>query len=323
MHSSVISEPVQQGTATRLELLRRFLQAYWLRPENALWMALRSEALAQCPLENPSIDISCGDGVFSFLHCGGIFDPAFDVFCAVSDLDSVRDRHADMFDCVTDDYRPAITSSPGDTIDVGTDVKRSMLTKAGQLGLYERLVEHDNNCPLPFDDDSFQAVYCNSAYWVVQIDRFIGETKRITRTGGRIVLQVKLDSVHRYTLEKHRSVLGDRFLSIIDRGRTDAWPTIGDRRTWESRFAAAGLEVESATPFVTRTHAHIWDIGLRPIAPLLVKMARGLTQEARTAIKEEWVDLFCELLEPLYYPSLDLFADQSEPAEIQYILAPK
>ena len=322
MHTSVRSEPVQQGTATRCELLRRFLQAYWLRPENALWMALRSEALSQCPMEHPSIDISCGDGVFSFLHCSGVFDPAFDVFCSVGSLDQVRDRYTDMFDCVTEAYQPAVASPPDDTIDVGTDIKKSMLAKAMRLGLHVRLVEHDNNRPLPFDDGSFQTVYCNSAYWVVQIDQFISEMKRITRPGGRIVLQVKLESMHQYTLEEYRSVLGARFLSIIDRGRTDSWPTITDRRTWEKRFTAAGLRVESVTPFVTRTHACIWDIGLRPIAPLLVKMVRSLTPETRAAIKCEWVDLFCELLEPLFDPKLNLFARQDEPAEVQYILTP-
>ena len=37
------AEPIPCSPARRL---RRFLQAYWLRPENALWMALRSEVLS-------------------------------------------------------------------------------------------------------------------------------------------------------------------------------------------------------------------------------------------------------------------------------------
>ena len=56
------------------DLLRRFVQAYWLRPENALWMTLRSTTLSAHALERPSLDVSCGDGVFSFLHAGGAFD---------------------------------------------------------------------------------------------------------------------------------------------------------------------------------------------------------------------------------------------------------
>ena len=76
------------------------------------------------------------------------------------------------------------------------------------------------------------------------------------------------------------------------------------------------------TPFITRTHAHIWDIGLRPIAPLLAKMTRALAPKTRASIKREWVDLFCELLEPLCDPDVDLFAVKDEPAEVQYVLTP-
>ncbi len=312
-----VSTPVH-----RKELLRRFIQAYWLRPENALWMTLRSDALLRYPLEHPSIDLSCGDGVFSFLHCGGQFDPAFDVFTSVANVNSRSDGRADMFDHLTDDYHPLIASPPGHAIDVGTDFKQTSLRKAARLEFYGRLVEHDNNDPLPFENDTFRAVYCNSAYWVREIDRFLAELGRITQPDGLILLQVKLASLASYTLAAHRAILGDTFLDTIDRGRSECWPSLADRSTWESRFTTADLSVVDAAPFVTKTHGHIWDIGLRPIAPLLVKMTKAIATETRAAIKCEWVDLFCELLGPLCVPDLDLSGTPDEPAEIQYVLTP-
>ena len=95
---------------------------------------------------------------------------------------------------------------------------------------------------------------------------------------------------------------------------------LADRATWEGRFGAAGLQIESATPFVTPTHARIWDIGLRPIAPLLVKMTASLSPENRLAIKREWVDLFIDLLSPICDPAFDLGGEPAEPVEIQYVL---
>ncbi len=322
MRPSVATSLVQPVTSTRSALLRRFLQAYWLRPENAFWMTLRSEALSRRELDRPSIDVACGDGVFTFLHCGGVLDPSFDVFLDVGDLDRVKNEHIDIFDNVSDAYAPAILSRPTDAIDVGTDLKPVLLAKARSLGFYERLVEHDNNKPQPFDDDAFQTVYCNAAYWITNVHLFLTELRRITRSDGRIILQVKLDSMKRYTLEAFRDPLGDGFLDIIGRGRAECWPTLADRSTWENRFARAGLSVDKATPFVTKTHAHIWDIGLRPIAPLLIKMTRALTAENRLTIKSEWVDLFQELLEPICNSNFDLFAGADEPAEIQYVLTP-
>ncbi len=312
-------EPSQSGASQRISkavLLRRFLSAYWLRPENALWMTLRSLTLSKIRLARPSVDISCGDGVFSFLHLGGVFDPGFDVFT------SVALTAGDMFDHVSDDYRPPVETAPGDRIDVGTDFKASMLQKAERLRLYDRLVQHDNNLPLPFDDATFRTVYCNAPYWVQNIDGFLAELRRITHPQGKVILQVKLSSMKDYTLGRFEAVLGRKVLDLIGGARFDCWPTLADRSTWESRFARAGLGVHSSAPFVTRTHAHLWDVGLRPIAPLLIRMANSLTPQTRGSIKADWVDLFADLLAPLCDPHLEVFPGRHEPAEIHYVLTP-
>ena len=112
---------------TTAELLQRFLQAYWLRPENALWMTLRSGALQSASWAAPSLDLCCGDGVFTFLHHGGTFDPDFDVFTTVAHLERIRDQHADMFDCCDDRYAPILEQPAAATVDVGLDAKPALL----------------------------------------------------------------------------------------------------------------------------------------------------------------------------------------------------
>jgi len=305
----------------RDELLGRYLNVYWLRPENALWTVLRSLAWRRVVMHPPSADLSCGDGVFSFIHAGGAFGPAFDVFQEVGQLDRVTRENADMFDQAAGPaYRPEVVQRPGWAIDVGTDLKETLLSKAAALRFYGRLVRHDNNAPLPFGDGAFRSVYCNSAKWVRNIDLFLREIARVTRPDGVVVLHTKLDAIARYTLAPFRDQLGRRVLEIIDRGRLETWPALASRATWERRFAEAGLEIVEVTPLASRTHAHIWDIGLRPIAPLLVRMANGLEPATRLAIKRDWIALLRELLAPLCRPEFDLFGDEYEPAEMQYVL---
>jgi hypothetical protein len=45
----------------------------------------------------------------------------------------------------------------------------------------------------------------------------------------------------------------------------------------------------------------LWNIGLRPIAHLLVQMSNKLELEERNRIKHEWVEIFYELFNPLLY----------------------
>ena len=79
------------------------------------------------------------------------------------------------------------------------------------------------------------------------------------------------------------------------------------------RAGAVDAEMRSANQTAV-THAHLWDVGLRPIAPLLVRMTDGLNRKTRAAIKRDWVELFLELLTPLCKPDLDLWPGRDEPA---------
>ncbi len=309
--------------AARRDLLRRYLNVFWLRPENAFWTVLRSLAWQREPLRGPALDLSCGDGVFSFIHAGGEFDESFDVFRAVGNLERVTREAADMFDAAPDTgFAPRITRRPSATIDIGTDLKATMLRKATALRFYSRLIEHDNNQPLPLPDGHFETIYCNSAKWVRNIAGFLREIRRIARPGATIILHNKLDTIRDYTLTRFEPRLGRPLLELLDRGRLSTWPSLASHPEWERRFEAAGLELRDITPIATRTHAHLWDIGLRPIAPLLVRMTAALDEQTRASIKREWVELFMTILEPICRPELELFGRESEPAEVQYVLTP-
>lgn len=303
------------------ERLRRFLSCYWLRPENALWMALRSEVLDDYVFAPPSLDLSCGDGLFSFLHAGGRLDEDFDVFASVGPLEPVRGRHADIFDHFDENYAPRVVSPPLWRITTGTDLKPALLAKAARLDFYGELVRADHNVELRLEPARYQTIFGNSIYWVRNIERHLADIRRVAASGATVLLQVKLEAMLSYTLSAHRKVLGEAWLDLIGRGRFECWPTMGDESWWRRRFEGAGFEVREVVPFITRTHAHIWDIGLRPIAPLLVRMATAIDPTTRRSIKRDWVELMIELLLPFGRRDIDLFATPSAPAEVLFVLA--
>lgn len=306
--------------APMVDRLNRFLPAYWLRPENALWMTLRSAALSQVPWSRPVLDACCGDGIFSFLHLGGRFDSSFDVYCGVDHSPAALSARCDVYDACSDNYQPRVSTRPTDTADVGSDHKAALLAKAERLEFYDRLVTHDHNLPLPLPDESFQTIYCNAAYWMHNVQGLLAEFRRLLRPGGQLILHVKLDAMRRHTLDPLRATLGANMLEILNGDRLSCWPGLTDRATWEQRFDRANLKVYAAQPFVTGSHALMWNVGLRPIAPLLMRMVAGLNADTRASIKKDWVELFTALLSPLCRHDLSMSEGGGEPVEIQYVL---
>lgn len=305
-----------------IDWLRRFLEIYWLRPENAMWRAANCRAMDDLEFREPSLDISCGDGLFSFYLAGGRTNPAFDIFHATDNLEDFFDN-ADIYNATTDTYSPPIVEQPGRNITVGTDWKAELLDKADTLGFYEELVEHDNNDPLPFEDNRFKTVFSNSTYWVENIDMHLSEIERVTHPDGKIYLVLKLSHITNWldTLwGDYEEFLGSEVIEIVDRGRSQNKKHLHTTKGWKERLENAGLNIIDSRTTATQLHTRMWDIGLRPISPFLIRMANGLPATERTAIKEEWIDTFETLLSPFAHPEVD-YRDR-QPAEKVFILEP-
>jgi SAM-dependent methyltransferase len=304
--------------------LKDFLNVYWLRPENALWRALNCKALAGLEIQNPSLNLSCGDGVFSFLLNGGNFSTDFDVFRGAGDLEAFYED-TDIFDVSPSEYTPAISRRPNISMTVGTDLKPNQLEKAKALDFYDEVVAQDNNEPLPFMDDRFETVYSNSAHWAENISLHLSEIERVLSPDGTAILQLKTPAITSF-LEKLRSEyesdLGTELINIVDRGRSDHYAHLHEPDIWADYLRDAGLCVVERRQTVTWVHSRLWDIGLRPISPHLIRMANSLSTEQRRLIKEDWIDTWREMLAPFYDTDFDFNRSRAVP-ELVFVVEPE
>ena len=301
----------------------KWLNVYWLRPENALWRTLNSIALNESEFEQPSLDLSCGDGIFSFLLAGGSFEREFDIFQGAGNLNNFYDN-ADIYDAAPKSYQPTIAESPDHSISVGTDWKPNLLEKADKLDFYDRLVEHNNNEPLPFDDNQFNTVYTNSAYWVDSINLHLSEIARVLDKNGIGIIQLKTSALTNYLnllKSEYQQHLGSNLIDIIDRGRTDNHAHLRSDAGWQKELEDAGLQIVKKREPWTWVHTRLWDVGLRPISPHLIRMANSLSDQQRVAIKNDWIDSFQEMLNPFVDETIDFGVSRPSP-EIIYIVEP-
>lgn len=281
--------------------LKNFLNLYWLRPENGLLCTLKSKVFEDIKFEPPSLDISCGDGLFMFLHQGGVFDSDFDYFQSTKAKNFKHTSFVDIYDSYREsEYEVKITKRPGMSIDYGTDWKQALLDKASKLDLYKNLLLHDNNVtPLPVPDNYFNTIYSNSVYWVKNVKNLLTDIYRMIGNNGIAALELMTPFLLE-TLDEMEGYLSRKGIDILNRKRRETMPGCLGFYEWKKLILECSFKIEEVKcVYPNKILIDIWNIGLRPIAHLLIQMADALSVEERIRIKQEWVEIFFELFKPL------------------------
>lgn len=302
---------VPPAPGSRQDYLRRHLTPLWLRPESALWYAHESfvvRELLGAPMARPSLEFGCFDGTPTLVLLGGEFGTGFDVYSDVSwSRDSVH------WQSLTDDYynvsRTAgatvdVITTTTERIDVGLSWKQAHLEKAGRLGLYERLVEHDPNTAMTmFEDGSFETIWAPNLYWVDNLDVALSEMARVLRPGGRMVTVLPDPAVLEHMLSRFSGVADPGWIRDLDRGRTENFSRQARTRdAWTALFEKNGLAVTRHEWFIPLPVLQVHDIGFRPMFPVFMNMYETLRQhrpEDWRALKEHWIETVYYFLAPL------------------------
>jgi SAM-dependent methyltransferase len=307
------------------ELLSSSLALWWLRPENGL--AVASYTLYGYDFSprdgQRAADFACGDGINTFFKAGGRFDRSFDIFGAAvrpEDASQVVARSIDVFDHFDDSYRPVVTNRPACRFAIGTDHKANLLRKAAQLDYYDQLLDADLAHEPQIDNESLDIAYCNSLYWIAQPEHAILHIYKKLKHGGIGVFDVM--TTHRKALHFQHlfPTLSPAWQVLMNRGRDQNNPGIRSAREWRVIFAANGVaDVEEERDIFPATIAHTWNIGLRPLFPVLNRMAAELRADSRQSIKEEWVEVWTELLLPLLTEPGE-FPNDGSRVRVQYVV---
>ncbi len=286
-------------------MLREFLKAYFLRPENAFMTYRRAYEFNRIIDKQKNnfkmLDISCADGIFSFITAGGELNDSYDLFINVNEQlinNLIFDKNTDIFNSNSQLFTKNIIKKVANyKINYGTDWKKALLEKAKNLDLYENLLEHDNNIPFSFTDESFDVVYSNSIYWIDNIDKHIESLYKITKKGGVLILQLKTNDILKY----HPNNLNLNFLSkeslkILDRGRLESWKSIESIDWWLNKCEKKGFKLVEKRLNYSKEQMILWHIGLRPISHFFIKAFNKLDIKSRTEIKMEMVDYMMPLI---------------------------
>ena len=260
-------------------------------------------SMASFNIRGKSLDLGCGDGLFSFIRAGGGFKLSMDAFKHLANLENFHDS-VDIYDAYspTCEINTQIAKSPAYRMSVGFDHKQTLLQKAEQLNFYDSLLLGDANKPLPFDDHEFDCVFSNILYWLEDPAFSLSELSRIIKPNGQLCIMLPTDNLAKFCFV--RSIEGEevyrrfRFSSKLDRGRlTDNIKQVKSINEWKNVFLINNLEVVKMTHHLCKPVMQVWDVGLRPIFPFLVRMADSLSAEQLIELKKDWVSFFRPIVE--------------------------
>lgn len=278
-----------------MDYLKEHLNVWWLRPESALWDAIASQKAANIPVKGPSLDLGCGNGLYSFIAAGGAFDVDYDWFVHAKSEGFRAGK--DIYDVKANvDVASHIIRKPRYRFTHAFDHKPNLLSQAAKLGFYGTLRSGDGNGRLPYGDGELKTIYCNMLYWLNDPASRLRELARLLDKGGRAILCLQHPRFKTICESYGWKARKSEFLRLLNRGRAETHCWTADDAELKSLSRRAGLKLVHHDTYLSESTLRFWDTGTRPLSPALIEMARRLKVADRRAVKRLWIDSSLPLL---------------------------
>jgi len=249
--------------------------------------------LKKIKFASPMLDLGCGDGTFSFTLFGGKCDIDFDTF-RTETKDFYKGR--DIYD-QPPKIKPRILVKPRMKIDVGLDWKKNLLDKAKDLKLYDRLIQHDLNKPLPFDNECFNTIFSNVFYWIKNLSQLLSECNRILKKKGKLILCVPDVRFRENLIYNLFLSHGHLWAKYLDRG---IYSNIGhcySYTNWKKLLEHSGFRTIKHSNYLSENFVQFHNIGMRPYSPYVIEMANSLKSATRKRIKRRLMEEITPIIE--------------------------
>lgn len=287
--------------------LRALLPFTWLRPERSLVDAYQLSAVASLlpePLPQPSMEFGCTDGVCTFVLLGGQADFLYDDYVDVP-VPSSEVQIEDYFEVALPMTRDVVIHPARETITYGLSWKAAHLERASRLSLYENLMSCSLDSQITLADKSLEFVWAPNLFQVKpeHLDSTIASLKRVLNDDGMLLTILPDVAQKQCELFQRLSTLPGGLRETLDRGISrNLTMNARSHEEWTAVFEQHNLQVQEHIQFLPKLAGDIYQIGFRPMFPVLLK-AYALLRSGDTSeflnVKRQWIDTEYSFLEAL------------------------
>lgn len=283
--------------------LQHYLNAYWLRPETAIWRTIEAEILiSRNCLQEPLLDLGCGDGVNISIVKDNTFSEEFDTF------QSVKLEQKDIYDYFDESYAPAFSHRAEEKIACGLDIKETQVQKSRRLGTYAEIVQGDIHA-LPWNKPTFRTVYSNVIKDFEPVAPILREAHRVLFDDGTLVLTTPNQNFKKnlYFINEAKKYeqqgeleMAKKYLAY-DRGRSIYSATQRTAEEWMQELQQAGFEVIEIITYASPELIQLFDIGTRAFSIDFIRAYQQYRKEGKgPMLKRMALPIIQELFSPYF-----------------------
>lgn len=308
------------------ERSQNILSAFWLRPYSALIRIIEESILNIANKDTGfSLDLGCGDGVFSALLKGHKFPLDFSPYIDIpahsygkeSIQNSKEKNDYDLFD-TSNGIRHYLKNKAKNALwSIGIDHKQSLIDKAQALNSFvnSRTIDFDSsnfidmylNC---IGSNKVNYAYSNSLYWASKPQAVLDAV--ISSMDSNAVFQTSLvtpEMIKNMTYSRlHKKMPATA--EFLDKGRHRHYQCVKSPNEWIDLFSSVGFKNIEVTPYFTKELAiAVEEMDQREHYPYISRMYYGLPMHDRESIKRDWLihleKLLTKHLKDYEYPTID------------------
>ena len=275
------------------EKIKENFNINWLRPENVPLnihkYLIFKKHFKKIKNKSKLLEVGCGNGINTFFFLGGKFDFNFD-FYQNSNTDFFF-KNKDIFDFSTKNSKVIIKKKPKIIFDLAIDLRKNLISNAKSLNISKEYLVKDCNKKIIFKD-KYDFIYSNIIYWLKNPYKSILEISNHLNKNGKFLLLLPNENFIKYCDSYTKT---GKTWELLNRGRKKTMQIIINQASFEKWLKKNKFKIVSKEQLFSSLTLKIWDFGLRPISPFLIKMSNSITLKSRTRIKEEW----CNKLFPI------------------------
>lgn len=289
-------------------LFRKLLEVLWLRPEKALFYAHELSAVKELIGDlssGPSMEYGCLDGVNTFLMMGGSLQFDHDEYEDIIFDAKLLDSNLNIYSQPKYINRNIIANNASCKFDLGLSFDNTHLIRANKLNFYNELALMQLNQPLNNIEMEFNTIWAPMIFWS-KPDLLIKVLKNLSKylsKEGRLITIVPDVKQKENEIWANLPELKDEIFNILDKGIShNLTLNANSHEDWSQIFKNSGFQILSHKRFLPTIVGSVYQIGLRPMFPVLIEMYEIIRKSDRDnflQFKAQWIDNLYHFMSPL------------------------